>query len=107
MTGEPAGSFHLDQIEWLTPNDAERLKELNIDPDDLPNGFYIHNPVTYTMWFGVTDQTQYSIINWGEEITHIEVDMEGFIKHLEEYTPPYRIVTKDGYVQSITEQYVP
>jgi hypothetical protein len=60
-------SFHLDQIEWLTLDDTERLKELNIDPNvDMPNGFYIYNPHSYPMFHQVTEQTQYSIINWGE-----------------------------------------
>ena len=103
-------SFHLDRIEWLTLDDTERLKELNIDPNDLPNGFYIYNPHSYPDYFQVKDYTQYSIINWGEEITHKSVAIEEFIEYLEQYsdfTPPFRIVTKDGYVQSITEQYVP
>ena len=103
-------SFHLDQIEWLTSEDSERLKELNIDPDDLPNGFYIHNPHSYPMFHQVTEDTVYSIIVLGEEVTHSSVTMEEFVKHLEQFpdfTPPFWVVTKNGYVQSITEQYVP
>ncbi|MDD4588403.1 MAG: M56 family metallopeptidase, partial [Heliobacteriaceae bacterium] len=43
-------SFHLDQIEWLTLDDSERIKELNINPDDdMPNGYYIYNPQNYPM----------------------------------------------------------
>ncbi|SKC36064.1 M56 family metallopeptidase [Maledivibacter halophilus] len=102
--------FHLDRIEWLTDNDTERLRELNIDANDMPNGFYIHNPNKYPMYCEVTDQTQYSIINWGEEITHKSVTLEEFIQYLEQYSefaPPFRIVTKEGYVKSIIEQYVP
>ncbi len=105
-------SFHLDQIEWLGSDDIERLKELNIDPDkDMPNGFYIHNPHSYPMFFQVAEDAQYNIINWGESVAHKSVSIEEFKEHLEQYysdfVPPFRIVTKDGYVQSITEQYVP
>lgn len=106
-------SFHLDPIEWLTLDDAERLKELNINPDDLSNGFYIYNSNNYPMFHQVTDATTYHIINWGAEnanASHKPVTMEEFLESLEQYSehaPPYHIVTKDGYVQSITEQYVP
>ncbi|WP_053083691.1 M56 family metallopeptidase [Rubeoparvulum massiliense] len=103
--------FHLDQIEWLTLEDNERLEELNIDPnEDMPNGFYIHNPHNYPMFFQVTEDTKYNIIVLGEEVTHKSVNMEDFIKHLEQFsdfTPPFWVTTKDGYVQDITEQYVP
>lgn len=107
-------SFHLDKVEWLTLDDMERLKKLNIEPNDMPNGYYIYNPNSYPMYLQVTDQTQYSIINWGggtnpNEFTK-SVNTEEFVEYLETYTdktPPFRIITKDGYVQSITEQYVP
>ncbi|SCX92923.1 M56 family metallopeptidase [Alkaliphilus peptidifermentans] len=104
-----SASFHLDKIEWLTLNDTQRLKELNIDPNDL-NGFYIYNPDSYPMYFQVTEQTEYNIINWDEGAVHKSVTMEEFIdsfKKYSDFTPPFRIITKDGYVQSITEQYVP
>ncbi len=104
-------SFHLDQIEWLTSDDTERLEELNIDPDrDMPNGFYIYNPHNYPMFHQVTESTEYSIIDLEGEVTHKSVTIEQFVKHLEQFSdfaPPFWVVTKDGYVQSITEQYVP
>ncbi|PKM58310.1 MAG: hypothetical protein CVU98_01585 [Firmicutes bacterium HGW-Firmicutes-3] len=105
-------SFHLDQIEWLTLDDTERLEALDIDPDeDMPGGFYIHNPNSYPMSFQVAEDAQYNIINWSESATHKSVSTQAFKEHLEQYysdfAPPFRVVTKDGYVQSITEQYVP
>jgi hypothetical protein len=107
---KPNPAFHLDQIEWLTLDDTKRLKELNVDPNDLPNGFYIHNPNSYPMYCQVTDETQYSIIALEVEVTQKSVTIDEFIEYLEqfeEYSPPFRIISKDGYVQSITEQYVP
>jgi beta-lactamase regulating signal transducer with metallopeptidase domain len=103
--------FHLDQIEWLTLDDTRRLAELNIDPDkDMPNGFYIHNPHQDSKYCEVTGQTKYYIINWVGDAAHKSVAKEEFIKHLAQYQdfmPPFRIVTKGGFVQSIREQYVP
>jgi hypothetical protein len=103
-------SFYLDRIEWLTQEeDADRLRALGVDPDSLPNGFYIHNPASYPDYFSVNEQTQYEIIRPGETVPEA-VDMAGFVEHLARFTesaPPFRVVTKDGYVRSISEQYVP
>ena len=106
--------FHFDQIEWLSLEDEERLKELNIDSDDLPNGFYIYNPENYPMYQQVSEHTEYNIIydfTPGDlDIMHKSVTLEEFVEYLEQLgdsTSLFRLVTKDGYVQSITEQYVP
>jgi len=83
---------------------------LKIDPDELPNGFYIHNPNTYNQHFQGTDQTRIRIIDPVKGIDHKEVTVEEFSKYLEgftEFAPPFHIVTKGGFVQSIEEQYVP
>ncbi len=108
----PKPYFHLDQIEWLTLDDTETLAELHLDPDkDMPNGFYIHNPQNEAMFFQANENTQYNTINWGESMTEKSVTVEEFKEHLEQFNPdfapPFIIVTKDGYVQSITEHYVP
>jgi hypothetical protein len=102
--------FHLDRIEWLTDEkDADRLRALGISPETLPNGFYIYNPASYPDWFGVSEQTRYEIIDPGEA-EHVNVGMEEFVAHLAQFpesAPPFHVVTKDGSVQRITEQYVP
>jgi beta-lactamase regulating signal transducer with metallopeptidase domain len=103
-------SFSLDPVEWLTLDDAERLKQLNIDPGTLPDGFYIYNPNTYPQFFQGTDETRFRIIDPEKGVSHKDVTMEEFTDYLKGFTesaPPFRIVTKDGYVQSIEEQYVP
>jgi hypothetical protein len=102
--------FYLDKIEWLTDErDADRLRALGIEPESLPNGFYIHNPASYPDWFEVSEQTRYEIIDPGEA-EHRNIDAQKFAEHLAQFPespPPFHVVTKDGYVQSIVEQYVP
>ncbi len=105
-------SFHLYPIEWLTLDDSKRLQELGISPNNLNNGFYIYNPPNnYPRFHQVTEDTSYNIICWGENISHESVTMNQFVEYLKQYpgdyAPLFRIITKDGYVQSITEQYVP
>lgn len=102
--------FHLDQVEWLTEEDADRLKSLNINPNDLPNGYYIHNPNTYPMFHQVSEDIIYSIIDWQGDAKQKTVSMEEFLASLEGYgegSPPYWVITKDGHVKRITEQYIP
>lgn len=116
INGTAKPYFHLDQIEWLTLDDEARLKELNIDPDDLPNGFYIYNPASYPMYHQCNDETEFSIIDFGETykegeyMSHKSVNATGFAEYLKQFhdfTPPFHVYTKDGYVKAIVEQYVP
>jgi len=104
-------SFEFDEIEWITLEDTERLKELNINSDeDMPNGFYINNEKPDTKSYNVTDKTEYWIIDWDKSGEVVNVDFNGFIDHLNKYTdysPPFWIDIDDITVFSITEQYVP
>ncbi|MEK5254350.1 M56 family metallopeptidase [Paenibacillus sp. FSL F4-0125] len=103
-------SFDFDNIEWLTMKDSARFKGLNINPDDdMPNGFYILNKYTFTDPLKVTDETKYSIVD-ANVGAHKEVSKQEFIEYFKRYTdfvPPCVITTRDGYVTSITERYVP
>jgi len=110
MSGFSKPAFHLERVEWLTSADEKRLKELGIDPGELPNGYYIHNPDTYPMFFQVTDKTTYTIVTPGEQAGQKKVALDEFVRYLEEHEknkPLFWITTKNGYVTSITEQYRP
>ncbi len=104
-------SFHLDQIEWLTSSDHEkRLKELNIDPQDLENGYYIYNPQNYPMFCQVTEETQYYIVKQSQDGAFEQVSLSEFLKKFGNFqrdTPPFQITEKGGYVQRVSEQYIP
>ncbi|QOX63641.1 hypothetical protein FRZ06_09890 [Anoxybacterium hadale] len=106
-------SFYLDAVEWLTLEDGKRLESLNISPDELPNGFYIYNPNTYPDFYQGTEQTIFRISDRKTGVGYEEISMEEFQAYLQRYSekelasaPLYRIITKDGFVQSIEEQYL-
>lgn len=111
--------FHFDPVEWITLEDTKRLEELGIDINELPNGYYIHNEREDVYSLQLNENTVYNFIDWGNNFVGIDedrnystTDKDEFIRYLSTYTDnavivPFRIVTKDGFVQSITEQYVP
>lgn len=104
-------SFEFDEIEWVTLDDTDRIKELNLNSDnDFPNGFYINNPTSDTKSYTVTDETEYQIIDWNNNGETSTVDLNGFATHINEYTdysPPFWIIIDNNKVISIVEQYIP
>jgi len=106
-------SFDFDNVEWLTLKDSARLKNLNINPDeDMPSGFYILNKYTYTDPLKVTGETTYILLDPenGETNKTKIVSKQEFIKYLEQNPDSAALCTitsKDGYVTSIAEKYLP
>ena len=84
----------------------------------MPNGYYIHNPIEDIFSFKVNEDTEYNFIDWGNDFVGIDQDRfystkdkQEFIRYLDTYSDraakvPFVIETKDGYVTSITEQFV-
>lgn len=104
-------SFEFDEVEWITSNDTDRIKELNLNSDsDLPNGFYINNPTSDIKNYTVTDETEYQIIDLNNNGKASTVDLNGFVTHINQYTdysPPFWIVIDNNMVIRIVEQYIP
>ncbi|NLO25690.1 MAG: hypothetical protein GX114_06070 [Clostridiales bacterium] len=110
--------FHFDPVEWITLEDTKRIEELGIQSYEMPNGYYIHNPREDILGFYVNEDTQYNFIDWGNDFVGMDedrfystTDKEEFIRYLNTYSDmaakvPFWIETKDGYVVSITEQFV-
>ncbi len=110
------GFFHMDRVEWITYDDQDRINELGLSKDDdMPGGFYIYNPESWPQTFEVDENTDYTILDWnrtyGNEQSYTTSDPNEFIDYLDSYqggfAPPFWIVKKGRYVESITEQYVP
>jgi hypothetical protein len=110
--------FHFDPIEWITSEDTKRIEELDLQAYDMPNGYYIHNPREDNLAFQVNGDTEYNFIDWGNDFVEVDedrfystTDKGEFIRYLDTYSDraakvPFWIETKDGYVLSITEQFV-
>ena len=57
--------------------------------DDMPDGYYLYNEDEKTSEYTLTDQTEYSFLDWGREFGGIDEDI--------------RVVTKD---KSIFQKYM-
>ncbi len=103
-------SFHLDPVEWLTTADRDRLREIDVDPNELLNGYYIYNKETYPMYCEVNEKTKYNIIDGNGLTSHKAVTKDELVQYLDQhadYSPLFWITIQDGYVTDMSEQYRP
>lgn len=111
--------LYLDEVEWITDDDKDRIIELELSPrKDMPNGYYIYNASLDKISFKLNDKTVYNFIDWGNDFVGEDEDkrystkkQEEFLKYLNTYTDkaarvPFWVETKDDYVISVTEQFV-
>lgn len=110
-------TLYLDEIEWITNENKDRIKELGLSQDnDMPNGYYINNPSTDTISFEIAKDTVYSFIatedlpftNEGEDRNYSTTKKEEFtefLKHIQLDRVVFWVEVKDGNVVSITEQF--
>ncbi len=107
----------LDEIAWITPEETDRLQELNLDADtDFPNGFYIYNETDELVEASFSDMAQCVYLDYENNFEPIETDISDFLQHYEEQfktnaeiatATPYHIAIEDGEIFYISEQYIP
>lgn len=112
--------LYLDEIEWITEEDKDRIEELGLSrQNDMPNGYYIYNPSTEIKSFEIGNDTVYnfvafehlSFMNEGDDRNYSTNKKEEFIEYLQAYSDeaasvPFTVEVKNGKVISITEQFV-
>lgn len=102
--------IHIDRVEFIGADEKDRLKDLNIDPDTLDNGYYIYNPNSYPDGLFITEDTEYNLLNSKSIPVHrIVVTKSQFYQYLQGVTngPLFNIYTKDGNITKIEEIYLP
>lgn len=72
----------LDKVEFLGVENVERLKELDVDPNSLSNGYYIHNPKSYPDSFIIQENTRFFIVDESNN-EEKEVNIKEFLKYYE------------------------
>ncbi len=82
----------VDVIEFITDADTERIKELNLTENEMPDGYYIYNQDTETVTWNLDSQTVYRFIDWNGDFTgsgypeeYNTTDAQEFRKYIETY----------------------
>ena len=100
-----------DLIEWLDATaDAARLRELGVDPNALPNGYYIYNPAVDNLTARFTDKTAFEVIDWTKDgAEHAAVSISSLYTRISAYGRgvPWIITVSNGQVLSMREVYIP
>ncbi|MBR2593698.1 MAG: hypothetical protein IKD83_03640 [Firmicutes bacterium] len=95
-----------DEVEWLTKaEDAERLAELGISEDDLPDGYYINNPYDRLEEYNFTENTKFYMIDY-ETGESADVSREEWYENVV-IGSLYWLRLNGSEVESIEEQYLP
>jgi beta-lactamase regulating signal transducer with metallopeptidase domain len=103
-------TIHFDKLEFLHnvhPKDVERLKELNIDPEKLENGFYIYNPTSYPHSFTIDEDTEFYIID-DSTAQSIKVDEETFVEHYNKNKDALFMLEDENFkLKKVMQHYLP
>lgn len=102
--------IHFDKLEYLhsvKAEDVERLKELGVDPDELNNGYHIHNPSSYPETFKIEEDTKFYLIDYSN-VSQMEVSLEEFIEFYEENQDTLFMVEDSGSkLRKLAQVYLP
>ena len=108
----------VDVVEFITDAETERIKELNLTGEDLPDGYYIHNPDEETVTWKLDGQTVYTFIDWNGDFTgsdypeeYTTTDVGEFQKYIGTYEDsqpgmPFFFQIEDGVVKIIVEKQI-
>ena len=111
-------SVMIDEAEYVTPEDSQRIRELNLTEEDLLSGYYIYNPEEETKEYRLTSDTVYNFIDWERNFTYSDApeevnisttDIDKFIKYINTYTNaqpgmPFFFEIDGENIVSITEK---
>lgn len=108
---EKEGILHLNEAQWYTEENRERLAQVHLDPDmEMPNGYYIRiwenntamdlgkRPEILVVEFTENGVEQKELKSWKELQKHLEEE-GGYL--------PFWITSENGVVTKVEEQYVP
>lgn len=111
---ETEGNYEIafDEAEWLTAtDDADRLRELDLDPETLDDGYYINNPTEDDVNLPLADDVKITVLSFTDwsplELESAADFAEYFNEYLDGLTLPFWVTVEDGEVTAINMQYIP
>lgn len=108
----------VDVIEFITDVDMDRINELNLTEEDMPDGYYIYNPSEKTFVWELNMQTVYTFIDWNGDFTgskypeeYTTTDVKEFKKYIESYDNaaprmPFFFQVENGVVRIVLEKMI-
>ena len=111
-------TIEVDIAEYITDEDTDRMRELNLTEGDMPDGYYIYNPDETTETLQLTKETNYTFIDWGRDFVDADLyeallisttSRELFRSYLKTYRDsrpgmPFFLEVEDETVKSILEK---
>ena len=111
-------TIEVDIAEYITDEETERMRELDLTEGDMPDGYYIYNPDETTETLHLTKETNYTFIDWGRDFVDADLyedllisttSRELFRSYLKTYRNsrpgmPFFLEVEDGTVKSILEK---
>lgn len=111
-----ADNVTVDIVEYITDTNKERIKELKISEEDMPDGYYIFNSDEEVTIWKCNAETVYTFIDWNGDFTGAEspeeyttTDIKEFQKYIETYDNgepkmPFFFIIENGYIKQIIEK---
>ena len=110
-------TLSLDEVEWITGENQDRIKELGLSQSDMPNGYLIYNPSPDTVSFKIDEDTEYNFVAFeslsfykeGEDRNYRTTNIEEFLEFLDYVKTDaavFWVEVNDGIVVSIKEQFI-
>ncbi|ADL05695.1 hypothetical protein [Lacrimispora saccharolytica] len=111
-------TLELDEFEFITQKDEERIKELNLSESDMPGGYYIYNESDETISFTIDDKTKFTFFDVGnlfvsedDDKKYTTTDKEQFRKFLYgnrdiPAKTPFWVEVQGDKVISIIEEFI-
>ncbi|MDE7283122.1 MAG: hypothetical protein K2N85_06025 [Lachnospiraceae bacterium] len=118
LKGMTDSTITVDIAEFITDDDTERIKELNLTGEDIPDGYYIYNPDEETVTWKLDGQTIYTFIDWNGDFTGSDypeeytttdaAEFQRYIGTYEDSQPgmPLFFRIEDGVVKNILEKQI-
>ena len=99
---------------YSAEENSEELKNMGIDPDYLPNGYYIDDWDKWGTFFAVNENAVYSVLGEDQNGNIVSIednnwqDFENYCKNGFPWESNYFWITvKAGKITNITQQYIP
>ncbi len=118
LKGMTENSVTVDVIEFITSDNEDRVRALNLNEGDMPDGYYIYNPDQDMTTWKLDSQTIYNFIDWNGIFTasdypkeYTTLDMQEFQQYISTYedsTPgmPFFFQVEDGIVKLVFEKFI-